>query len=962
MINSDITLARYTVSPEVIRDLHVETLLFDPSYQQAIATFRQAISTSQRKQAPPLRRLNNALLACAPTLTHGFEWFNADNHRAVVVGTNGVLHRPELADLHPLINIWGQHWVDTLPQRVKKKADYSKRFLDSLKELPKQASWRTIKPELLVLNPSHENGLVYQAVPALLASLLHEKTINIGDGQQIKWRRVQGNSGDRTGLFVVSQPFQATYIHEDKKTGATTTRGGYFAYRLDFIVQTQAGRTYADGNLKPWVFLKLSCQRYAHERLDNGNFNRNTSILVGIGTGRITTYPFDGTLVRLPVTHHRDTDHLCWGEYLPELLEGVGGRKLVGPELVHNNPDRFGVKGNTTDRFGDEYLLVHAEGYKYHNRNHGIKTGFHLDERHAIIQAVIEQLDGLLQPDSQLPADISAPIGFSASAAMLPFNKYREELATRRDRKSPARQAGDGPLQTLQQRLAVNLPQSPISVLVVCQENSTRWLLHQQLKRMLLINEGDTYPAWLNVVDVHITNSQLLSLYNKDITDPLYKDNTALYFLKQQREKKALWIEFLKPYVLANGAINLALVEINYQVRKGIDPRQQPKGAIREACAQLNIASQCIKKVKEFKNNKAETGDLVRAQLSLFDLVLRQTGTLLGAPSDIYKQAGLSDEAANKLDLIALYRHQTNAKSDIPKTHLAVAVRLRVTGEVDVCLPSQPNQWIPYVEAGPTIGRMLAEKRAEWHNAPDKNALNLTNSQLAEFAAQVVTAQHERPTVVMIEADVWRNGSGSDPRYHIWPQLKNEELTSKRDILDFTHIANVSVKGKYLRHDSRLTNLLGVIRLRMGNETPQYIPTTDDESPARNFTELSGFLDQTNPNLWHYFSVGKLPTPQKAQNTEVSAGLYKLETRYDDKGKAIAGANLAIKHPQVVELVPFFIRQDFQSDELFLALCRVVHYLRSSPNWAMGNTVLPFPLHLAQCLLDDQLCILGIID
>lgn len=800
-------------------------------------------------------------------------------------------------------------------------------------------------------------------MPALLASLLHEKTIDIRNEQPpIRWRRVQGNGGDRTGLFVVSQPFRAAYIDKNEKTGKATPREGYFAYRLDFVVQTQAGRTYSTGNLKPWVFLKLSCQRYAHERLDKGNFNRNRSVLVGLGAGRVSSYPFDGTLVRLPVTRSRDSNRLCWDEYLPELLEEMGGRKLAGPELICDHPHKFGVTGNTEDKFRDEYLLVHTEGYRYQKKNHGIKTGFPLDEREAILNAVVEKLDGLLQPDSHLPADKSAPTGFSASAAMLPFKKYKEELEVRRDRKSPTRQAGDGPLQTLEERLAVNLPQSPITVLVVCQENSTRWLLHQQLKRMLLLAETDTYPTWLNVVDVPIANGQLLALYDKEVNDPVYKDDPTQYFLSQQRQRQTLWVEFLKPYVPTNGATGLALIEINYQVRKGIDPRQQSKGAIREACAQLNIASQCINKVKELKNEKSPISDLVRAQLSLFDLLLRQTGTLLGSPADIYRQAGVPDAITDRLDLIALYRHQTNAKSDIPKTHLAIAVRLRATGEVDVCLPGQPDRWIPYVEAGPAVGRTLAKERAVWHGSPDRNSLNLNNSQLAEFAAQVVTAQHERPTVVLLEADVWRNGSGSDPRQHIWPQLKNESLTSKRDVLDFSHLSDTSIKGEYQRYDSKLTNLLGIIRLRMGNETPQYVPTTDDESPARNFSTLSGFLDQSNPNLWHYFSVGRLPDTQPEQAKEVSAGLFKLETRINAKGGEVAGANLAIKHPQVVELVPFFLRQDFQTNELFLALCRSVHYLRSSPNWAMGNTVSPFPLHLAQCLLDDQLCILGLIE
>jgi hypothetical protein len=32
--------------------------------------------------------------------------------------------------------------------------------------------------------------------------------------------------------------------------------------------------------------------------------------------------------------------------------------------------------------------------------------------------------------------------------------------------------------------------------------------------------------------------------------------------------------------------------------------------------------------------------------------------------------------------------------------------------------------------------------------------------------------------------------------------------------------------------------------------------------------------------------------------------------------------------------------------------------MRISPGWDGGNIVLPYPMHLAKCMIEDQLCIL----
>ena len=137
--------------------------------------------------------------------------------------------------------------------------------------------------------------------------------------------------------------------------------------------------------------------------------------------------------------------------------------------------------------------------------------------------------------------------------------------------------------------------------------------------------------------------------------------------------------------------------------------------------------------------------------------------------------------------------------------------------------------------------------------------------------------------------------------------------------------------------------------------------TWTDPTPTRDFAQSSGFCDTSVRDLFHYFSAGRLPDTQRNQNTARTYDIYMREKEpADDPRNDEYGANIAFKHPQLVELVPFFVRPDLAQDDVLRALCRVAHYLRLSPAWTMGNTVLPYPMHLGQQLIADQLPILGL--
>lgn len=79
-----------------------------------------------------------------------------------------------------------------------------------------------------------------------------------------------------------------------------------------------------------------------------------------------------------------------------------------------------------------------------------------------------------------------------------------------------------------------------------------------------------------------------------------------------------------------------------------------------------------------------------------------------------------------------------------------------------------------------------------------------------------------------------------------------------------------------------------------------------------------------------------------------------------DRTENVYAANIAYKHQQMVEMLPFFVRADFRSEDNLKALCRIPHFLRTSPAFTRGNISHPYPMHLGIKLIEDLLCILGL--
>ncbi len=984
--NSNVALpARMNLAENAFTDLKIAVLMFPFSKEvQDFCNDIQKVLRNNKKVYAPYRQLNNGLLTCSSTLTYGFEYLETINsvpkYRALAVGKAEEISNklPKEEKIQDLIYTWAITWTQQYTNNTKGNKDEIKtacdRFLDAIDNIPEDWQWEYIEPEKLIEDINSNNGLGYQAIPSLLATLLHEQiiTIKLKDREQkITWRKVQGGGSSKTGLHLVSQSFKANYIDDSEKE-----KEGYFAYRLDFHVQTQAGRFNNTDHLKPWIFLHLSCQRYAHEPLVNANHGRDISILMAVKNARIDNYPVDSTLVKLTV---QNNDKKLWQKQLPDLLAEFKARPLIEPQDILNNPAEYGNLDNVENWNKDEYYIIHTEGYKYKEKEqkgrghgHNIDTGFSLKERADITSKVLEILDGVLIPDKPMECDdIKAPTGQKMPLAMRDYDFISKDLYFSPDKRKKlgVEEVVKQKQEDLEKRKTIinnsflrSLNNKPIYLFIIYQEEHNKILVRQQLRESLLLEETDEFPEYLIIEDVLIDDETLLERIpvnglpsvNKDFDEEIKKGHN---------KKRKLWQKFLQKNILSlvnykNNANIFAIIEIGKTQVKGIHPKQNIRGSVREACVLENINSQMLQTIKPTKKDNTVYSPENRGKTlnAVLDITLRQTGTLYGLPSEIYQAAKIPENIVSKLDIIAFCRIKRNNYIDKTPFQYAIAVRLSAAGTVDVVLPNH-KKWIPYSKAGIEIGELFYKARKKDYKSIEK--LQMKGGDLVKFVADTLVNYLENPTITLIEADVWRNErSKYNSNNQAWFQLKNEYLLEQRDILNFSDVSGHNLK--YKRDDERLNNLLGVIRLRSGNETPQYVTNRqgwDEDSETKDFTQLSGFIDKTIPELLHYFSIGRIPGTQKTQNQTKARNLGKIENEDN-----IYAANIAYKHQKMLEMLPFFIRHDLQIEENITSLCRVVHYLRTSPAFTKGNISHPYPMHIGNKLIEDMLCILGFDD
>jgi hypothetical protein len=971
-----------------------EIAVFDFPYEAAINNFLAGLKNLLRKewlewwQYPPYRLLNSAIVACAPTVVHGFEKDSGTRCMLAVgkpiydeVGTiiGSTLHYPTEEQIGQLIQVWAQVWGQEpwLKKLIEGEAKGLWNNLIQALQTPPQTRWRKIKPTVFSSNLYAEKNLAFKAIPSLLATLLHNELSLIGGNKrEVRWRKAQDDSNR---LCIVSYPLPISFM---RKSGFTEkSYDSYFAYKLEFQVHTQTGRE------EPWIHVFLRCQRYAEKPLTRNRKGNNVTLLMGMNQSRIDGWEIDSTLVRLKANKYLSENYVSWEERLPVLLENFRARSLAGLFSIYQNPQAF---WNHTKKAtsSDEYYVIHTEGYEYKRSKHSVMTGFGLAERSEIIDLTCcDLLKDVLKPDKYFEPDPLTfdeipraswtfsdlvkrpPLLSKAQAAKQGLSDEQRYQYREQETEERRKQLQHIPIESVRRAL----DGKKLATFILYRHEDTRKALHQQLRESFLLNEDDPFPQNIIVIDQPVLDPELCQPLNPGDLSPKIRnqsksrrpegfDNNWDERMRNARfNKLKAWRELLR-----NAAKNLhnmdnvfvtTLIELSEEPESGdnFHKSQGIKGVVREACARENFVSQIIYPV-DWKTNKA-TGELFlpddqkgRAQNAVQEVVMRQIGGMYDSPAGIYQQVGISQLKAGELDVIAFCLRTTQMG-----VRYGLAVRLGASGKVDVLLPKNKVQtkleWLSYAEVGSYLGRLFAESRKDLRKGKIFNASDicLSTAALVEFVEETLIAHLEHPTLVIIEADNWRtNNQGG------WTQLQNSKLSQAMNCLEFGNERFKDLRT-YHRDDAQLNNLLGVIRIRTGDETPQYITNRetwrqDGEKLTRDLYSLSGYVDSSN-DVFHYFSIGRLPNTVKG---------YQSKKRTEDPYKSDDGGGIPFKHQQMVEMVPFFVHPEFQSKTGLIALCRVPHYLRSSPAWTAGNLVHPYPMHLGQQLVEDQICILGI--
>lgn len=950
-------LARFALNQQALEGCQVAKLSFDYTNEldELLGFVLSQDSTRQQRKPfkwewhehPPYEQLNDVLTGSAPSLIHGFDmygdtkkWPKSDlyekpRYMLALTAVNGVpIWTPNIDQINDLVFTWANKWA----RKTFKVADM-RGGIDRLEVMRKaiyaeRTSWQpTNAAQLWKLYTDEEDTLVWSALSSVLAALFVHRmagqVFSISDGektQDVTWQLTQEGNGQ---LAVVSEPF----LHG--KAGEAEGKG-LAAYKLEFVMETVAGST------EPWIAVFVSRRRFADRRVIAKNYQRDVTILLSSAIDRKEGWAVTPTWVRFKVggwlkKQKKDAEYpaidedqlrgIFWRSDTPPLWEEWKARSLPDPNDLLKTGGRPYVKDNE-----DRFLILHAEGMEYSSGSkHGAESGTSLLERKLLMDHVCEVMHDVLRPDKAIQVD-----EISTLAVDNIFENHLWALYTNEDLKTSTKaipvQRGTG-LSADEQRhfeqrrvtdsgLAVALGNKPLNLIIAAQEHPARQALEEYVRAALFLSAHEPFPACICVTHLPLPHDLNIAP-GKDIPEQKTKEDrerAKSNFPAEWDTKSRAWKTVFQPAVDPS-AHNIALVELNGNSNAITDKYTWRKTAARKGIYEAGASSQFVLSLPpKMAGDPTYFATAARSRVinAVRDAAVRQTGLLYGSLPQLYQYAGLDEERAKQLVIVALYRFR---QSGSQKVDYPFAVEIQPDGQVMVVLPDEegkPQQSIPYVAASRKMGKLFSRPmREHWRSVNYRADQN--DTRLTHFASLMIGQSRQVPTLILMEADGWRQ--------------KYLKITANPTLTkDAVTLAN----KVYTPNDLPNTTLLRIRDAGTLNETPQFIAGEDpswsnDELPIDSDGML-GAVDRRG-QIMHFYSVARQSsTADEEQNNE--------DFVFGD------GGDMAFRHQKIVEMLPWFA----QSDDDRIIYSRIAHFLRFTPAWNRGNTVLSWPLHLAYTL------------
>jgi hypothetical protein len=679
-----------------------------------------------------------------------------------------------------------------------------------------------------------------------------------------------------------------------------SSKDGSFAYLIRFSLQ------YQPGNLEPWIHTFMVCQRYMDEPFVSGNKERNPTILLRLRKPLHTEWAHGQTLVRLPVWNAERGEGPKFPDGFHTLLDRAQAREIIrDPLMVLNNPLNYRSQGE------DNYYILYAEGYK---PAHSLGTGFGAQERTEIFRDLENKLSGILNPGNAIPL-------FKGGIESRALDSWKST-----EDKGPIDKTKKRELRLTALRSANS--RRPIRILLAfINEDMGKSMYYFLAKRHLGFDVDEALPPDIEIETILIPDALCRPLeFSDDLT--MKKSDKKLAAEKKLSEE---WQKFLKPYKGTKENHTYAWIELP----DGTSDFTSPHNAIRMACVKEGIASQMIKKLRSKYEYLIDMGryfgvssaqhDFGRLFNACGDLILRQAGVAGGDTKDSkltddYQKAGFTSEEAENLVVVGLtvFRVDSDYYRGRGSINFPVATRILPSGRVEVKIPSICN-WTDYFDASLALGEAFIKNQR-------KASFYIDTPTSFNFIQGILDEHKELPSLLILDAYKLRNMWGSLKV----DNLKYGQLAFGGDVIESTSIPNMDII--WLRHHGE-------------GETPQYVATNEvtwtDANDADRIAHASLFKDtDANSSLIHFFSVGRLDNNNKADQAA---------PRHED------GSAMNFGNQQMLELVPIMNPHGE-------AALVVTHMLRSSPAWGTGNTVLPYPIHLANKMVEDMIPLMGLED
>jgi hypothetical protein len=617
------------------------------------------------------------------------------------------------------------------------------------------------------------------------------------------------------------------------------------------------------------------------------------------------------TLVRLPVWNAsrkaaKQDDAPKFPDGFHTLLDRANARPIIrDPMMILENPARYRSEDD------DNYYVLYAEGYE---PQHPLGSGFGAQERTEIFRDLENKIESILLPGNAIPL-------FKGCLESRALDSWKST-----ETKAPKNPEQKRDLRLNALRAANNV--HPIRILLAyIHEDMGNAMYHFLVKRHLKIGDGDALPVDIQIEKIRIPDS---------LDRPLeFSDEPGLGKAQKKVDAEKIvageWQDFLKQYKGADNIRTYVWIELPSKTSDFASPHN----AIRMACVKEGIASQMIHKLRskfEYLSNMGRYSmvstavrDFGRLYNACGDLLLRQAGvstgdTLKSKITDDYKKAGFPPDAAEKLIVIGLtvFKNRNDYYRGRGAATVPVATRILPGGKVEAKIPSVCD-WTDYFDASIALGNAFIKNR---RNA----SFDISSSTLFSFIKEILAEHMESPALLILDAYKLRS---------IWSYLKVDSLK----------IGQVAFGGDAFNSVSMPNMNIVWLRQSGDGETPQYVatdePTWTEAYDADRIAHASLFEDiDANSSLRHFFSVGRLDNNKKADQSAM---------RHEE------GSEMNFRNQQMLELVPVMGNYGEAS-------IAVTHMLRSSPAWETGNTVLPYPIHLANKMIEDMIPLLGVED